>query len=155
MKLGLSSCYKLSMSFGKTLLEAAVHSKKLHYCPICSELGEESLLAISHIAQERTFEKGEFLMTEGEKCTGFFLTLDGKVRVYKSSANGKEKVLLIAEKGMTFGEDGLFGNGTFLEMAVAVAPTIVLQIPRDSFMKILKNNPELSIQLMESLATWI
>lgn len=143
------------MSFGKTLLEAAVHSRNLHYCPICSELGEESLLAISHIAKERTFEKGEFLMTEGEKCTGFFLTLSGKVRVYKSSSNGKEKVLLMAEKGMTFGEDGLFGNGTFLEMAVAVTQTKVLQIPRDNFMKILKNNPELSLQLMESLATWI
>ncbi len=112
-------------------------------------------MAISHIATERTFEKGEFLMTEGEKCSGFFLTLSGKVRVYKSSPNGKEKVLLMAEKGMTFGEDGLFGKGTFLEMAVAVSQAKVLQIPRESFMKILKNNPELSIQLMESLATWI
>lgn len=143
------------MSFGKTLLEAADHSRNLNYCPICSELGEESLMAISHIATERTFEKGEFLMTEGEKCSGFFLTLSGKVRVYKSSPNGKEKVLLMAEKGMTFGEDGLFGKGTFLEMAVAVSQAKVLQIPRESFMKILKNNPELSIQLMESLATWI
>lgn len=143
------------MTFGKTLLEAADHSRNLHYCPICSELGEDSLLAISHIATEKTFEKGEFLMIEGEDCSGFFLMLSGKVRVFKSSPNGKEKVLLMAEKGMTFGEDGLFGKGTFLEMAVAVSQSKVLQIPRENFLKILKNNPDLSIQLMESLATWI
>lgn len=93
-------------------------------------------------------------MQEGEPCEGFFLVLSGKVRVYKSFNNGKEKVLLIAEKGMTFGEDGLFGPGTFQEMAVAMTKTKVLHISRHNFLKMLQHDPGLSLQVMESLCMW-
>lgn len=143
------------MTLGKTLIEASAKSRLLQACPICSSLGEDSLLAVSDIATEQVFEKGEFLMQEGENCTGFFLVLSGKVRVYKSSPNGKEKVLLMAETGMTFGEDGLFGEGTFLEMAVAVTKTKVLKISRVDFLKLLQDNSSLAFQVMESLCLWI
>ena len=144
------------MTLGKTLINATTNrAKQLHSCPICSGLGEDSLAAISDIAAEKNYNKGEFLMQEGEKSSGFFLVLSGKVRVYKSSPNGKEKVLLIAEPGMTFGEDTLFGEGTFLEMAVALSKTKVLQIPRSHFLKILRTNSDLAFQVMESLTLWI
>lgn len=106
------------------------------------------------MATERTFEKGQFLMQEGEPCQGFFLVLSGKVRVYKAFGNGKEKVLLMAEKGMTFGEDGLFGPGTFQEMAMAVTKTKVLHISRTHFLKLLQHDTGLSLQMMESLCMW-
>lgn len=143
------------MTLGKTLFEATGKAKLLHHCPICSGLGSDSLTAIAGIATEKIFEKGQFLMQEGEKSDGFFLVLEGRVRVYKSSSAGKEKVLLIAETGMTFGEDALFGEGKFLEMAVALERTRVLLIPRKEFLSLLEKNSELSFQLMESLSMWI
>lgn len=143
------------MTLGKTLLEASGKSKLLHHCPICAGLGSESLTAIAHIATEKTYEKGQSLMQEGEKSDGFFLVLEGKVRVFKSSPSGREKVLLIAETGMTFGENALFGEGKFLEMAIALAKTSVLLIPRQEFLILLEKNPGLSFQLMEALSMWI
>lgn len=143
------------MTLGKTLFEASSKARLLDHCPICSSLGSDSLTAIANIATEKTYEKKQFLMQEGEKTDGFFLVLEGKVRVYKSSPSGKEKVLLIAEPGMTFGEDALFGEGKFLEMAIALAKTRVLLIPRKEFLALLEKNPGLSFQLMESLSMWI
>lgn len=143
------------MKLGKSLINAALKSKLLHSCPICSSLGDDSLSAIAEIAVERTFEKGQYIMQEGDLSTGFFLVLAGKIRVFKSSANGKEKVLLIAETGMTFGEDALFGQGTFLQSAEAAMKSKVLQIPRNEFLNMLRKDSELSFQVMESLCMWI
>lgn len=143
------------MTLGKTLLEATGKAKLLHHCPICASLGPESLTEIAQIANEKTYEKGQFLMQEGEKSDGFFLILEGKVRVYKSSPSGKEKVLLIAETGMTFGEDTLFGEGNFLEMAVALTKTRALLIPRQEFLTLLVNNAGIAFQVMEALCIWI
>jgi CRP-like cAMP-binding protein len=143
------------MTLGKTLLKASGKARHLHHCPICSGLGLESLAAIAHIATEKTYEKGQFIMQEGEKGDGFFLVLEGRVRVYKSSPSGREKVLLIAETGMTFAEDTLFGEGNFLEMAVALTKTQALLIPRQEFLILLENNPSLSFQVMEALSIWI
>lgn len=142
------------MNLGKSIYEATHKSRNLHACPICSGLGEKSQTEISDMATEMTFEAGQFLMHEGEACEGFFLVLSGKVRVYKAYSNGKEKVLLVAEKGMTFGEDGLFGPGTFQEMAMAITKTRVLHIDRQHFLKMLRHNPDLSLQVMESLCMW-
>src|SRR5665648_550513 len=142
------------MTLGKILFNATLKTRQRHSCPICSVLGEKSQDEISEMATERTFEKGQFLMQEGESCHGFFLVLSGKVRVYKAFSNGKEKVLLYAEKGMTFGEDGLFGPGTFQEMAMAMTKTKVLHISRQHFLKMLQHNSGLSLQVMESLCMW-
>lgn len=143
------------MSLGTTLFKAQCNTALLEACPICSGLPESSVLSISGMAREKTFEKGEFLMEEGVPATGFFLVLSGKVRVYKSSPSGKEKVLLIAEKSMTFGEDALFGDGVFLETAVALSRSRVLHIPRAPFLDLLSKNPQLAFQVMESLCLWI
>ncbi len=143
------------MTLGLTLLEATSKARLLDCCPICSGLGPDSLESIALIATEKTVEKGQFLMEEGESSDGFFLVLEGKVRVYKTSPSGREKVLLIAETGMTFGEDALFGDGIFLEMAMTLEKTRVLLIPRKPFLDLLGKNPVLSFQLMEALCMWI
>lgn len=142
------------MKLGKSLL-AAHRSMLIQSCPICSSLDDEALAPIAAMASERDFEKGELLMQEGDLCTGFFLVISGKVRVFKAAPNGKEQVLLVAEPGMTFGEDALFGSGVFLENAMAVERTRALQVPRPEFLNMLRKNGDLAFQVMESLCLWI
>lgn len=143
------------MRLGKSLFDAKQAMNLLKGCPICSSLDSGSVATIAAMASERAVAKGESLMTEGEPCTGFFLVLSGKVRVYKTSPSGREKALLIAEVGMTFGEDSLFGQGEFLENAAALERSTVLHVPRKEFLEKLRSDPELSFQVMESLCGWI
>lgn len=141
---------------GKTLLEAtSPEFSQLQSCPICSGLGSDALGSIAEIAKERRLEKGQFLAHEGEVCSGFYLILSGKLRVFKTAPNGKERVLLIASRGMTFGENALFGQGFFLENACALDSVRALHIPRKEFLDMLRKNPDLAFQVMESLCMWI
>lgn len=134
------------MRLGKSLLAG---------CPICSSLGEDALVPIAEVALERAFAKDELIFSEGDLCTGFHLVLAGRVRVYKTSSTGKEKVLIVAEAGMTFGEDALFGAGKFMENATALTPVRTLHVPRAEFLAMLRRNPDLGLQVMESLCLWI
>lgn len=142
------------MKLGKSLL-AAHRSRLIQSCPICSSLDGEALAPIAAMAGERVFEKGALLMQEGDLCTGFFLVISGKVRVFKAAPSGREKVLLMAEPGTTFGEDALFGSGVFLQNAMAVEQTRALHVPRTEFLNMLRKNGDLAFQVMESLCLWI
>lgn len=143
------------MKLGESLLTARKKAVLLQSCPICSSLGDDSLVPIAEMARERVLEKDEILALQGDPCTGFYLVLSGKLRVYKTSSSGKEKVFAIAERGMTFAEDALFGAGKFLENAMALEKTKVLYVPREEFLAVLRTRPELAFQVMESLCAWI
>lgn len=143
------------MRLGQTLLQATSRTGLIQACPICSQLDTLALESIAQIATQQDYPKGKFLAHEGDASLGFFLILSGKVRVFKSASTGKEKVLLLAERGMTFGEDSLFGQGVFLECAQAMTDVQALLIPRDEFLKLLKGNSDLTFQVMESLCGWI
>jgi CRP/FNR family transcriptional regulator len=141
---------------GQTLLKAATaEPHPLQSCPICSGLGSDALASIAGIAKERKLEKGQYLAQEGEKCTGFYLILSGKLRIFKTAPSGKERVVLMATRGMTFGENALFGDGYFLENACAVEAVRALHVPRKEFLEMLRHNPDLALQVMESLCLWI
>lgn len=143
------------MKLGESLLTARKKAMLLQSCPICSSLGDDALVPIAQMARERVLEKEEMLALQGEPCTGFYLVLSGKLRVYKTSASGKEKVFAVAERGMTFAEDALFGAGRFLENAMAIERTRVLYVPREEFLAVLRTQPDLAFQVMESLCSWI
>ena len=52
--------------------------------------------------------RGELLFSEGEEAAGFFIVLDGKVKVYKLSPEGKERILHVIQPGGTFAEAAIF-----------------------------------------------
>jgi len=141
------------MSLGSTLL--AAKQAALRSCPICSSLKSGALELVAAIAQEKVVEKGECLVAQGDPCDGFYLVLTGRIRLFKVSESGREKVLLIAHRGSTFGEEALFGEGIFLENAVALENSSVMRIPRQEFLTLLREDADLAFQVMESLCGWI
>ena len=48
---------------------------------------------------EKTMDKGEILLTEGETNNYLYFVVSGLMKVYKSSPNGKEQILHIAPPG--------------------------------------------------------
>jgi CRP/FNR family transcriptional regulator len=143
------------MSFHEIHSEAEEKTARHDCCPICAELPGSSLAEISAFSHEKNFKRGDILMQEGDASAGFFLVLSGKIRVFKCSPDGKEKLLLLASRGMTFGESALFGAGRYQEMAMAQTAGRILFIPKDPFFSVLGQSPALSRQIMETLSLWI
>src|SRR6478735_10932439 len=80
---------------------------------IFNGLTETELQFLAERAVPRSYAKGELLFTEGDPCTGLFVIETGKVRIFKSSPNGREQILAIEGPGSSVAELPLFDGGTY------------------------------------------
>ena len=82
--------------------------ENLRKCQLCTELDDSELDELAAICKPRSVSKGEILFFEGDPATGFFLLLDGRMRIYKASPDGKEYTLHQIEPGQIFAEAAIF-----------------------------------------------
>jgi CRP/FNR family transcriptional regulator len=63
------------------------------------------------LARERRLAAGEVLFREGEPCAGMFIVVSGMIKLYKTSADGKEQVLRHMPAGESLNEVPVFDGG--------------------------------------------
>ena len=118
-------------------------------------LPPEQLDAVAEIAIARTYAKKETIFWEGEEGNGFFIIVSGRAKVFKLSADGKEQILHFFETGDHFAEVPAFDGERFPASAAALEKTEVLFFPRETFLKLLENNPSLAINLLSIFARYL
>lgn len=122
--------------------------------PLFRELDALQLQKVGGLIQLRKLSAGAFLFLAGEPCTGFFVVLEGQVRLVRTTEQGGEATLHVVRPGQSFAEAALFSGGTFPASAVAVEDTLLAQVPRLPFLDLLRSDPELCLKMLESLAAW-
>jgi len=78
--------------------------------PLFSGLSENELEKVKQIAIDRYYHKGEVIFSEGDEGVGFYVTVSGRVKVFKLSPEGKEQILHILGPGEPFGEVPVFAG---------------------------------------------
>lgn len=110
---------------------------------------------LAEVLVARSLGRGEPLFFEGEPSEGFFAVSSGLVKVYKVAPDGREQVLHLVGPGQTFAEASLFGDGSYPASAEAVQPSEVWLVPKAPLLKLLRAEPEISIKMLASMATWL
>jgi CRP/FNR family cyclic AMP-dependent transcriptional regulator len=77
---------------------------------------------------------------------------EGKIKLGRSSSDGRENLLAILGPGEMFGELSLFDPGPRTATATAVAETTLLGIGHDAMQTWLTDRPEVAKQLLKALA---
>ena len=121
--------------------------------PLFNGLPEDQLLAIKQIAVEKKVNKGEAIFSEGDEGKGFYVVLEGRVKIYKVSAEGKEQILHIFGQGQPFGEVPVFAGQNFPANAQAISKGRVLFFPRTAFVTLITENPSLSLNMLAVMAS--
>ncbi len=108
----------------------------------------------SLLLRARTLEagRGEVLFLRGEPCHGLYVVLEGAIRLYNSSANGREQVIGVERTGSSIGELPLFDGGNQPYSAEAMTPSRLLLIPREHFLSVLHAHPDLMQASLRALA---
>lgn len=97
------------------------------------------------------FKEGEIVYHKGEMAQQMFIVLTGKVRLYV----GHEP---IGDWSEEMGKGDFFGEASLLEplprnnTAVALEDTEVISISRGTFLRMIRQNPEVSVKMMQRLA---
>ena len=120
--------------------------------PFFSGLSREQLAKVGRIAVEKRFRKGQVIFSEGDEGDGFYLVIDGRVKVFKLSADGKEHILHVFAAGQPFGEVPVFAGEQFPANAAAIADTRAMFFPRSAFLALIGKNPLLAMKMLSDLS---
>ncbi len=120
--------------------------------PLFEGLPEVQLKDLASIAIKKTFNRGQTIFTEGDPGSGFYVTISGIVKIFKTSPDGKEQILHIFGPNEPFGEVPVFEGRNFPAHAVALEESRCMFFPRNSFMDLIKNNPSLAVNMIAILS---
>jgi CRP-like cAMP-binding protein len=96
--------------------------------------------------------KGSILFNEGDEGEQLYVIIDGKLKLGTSSGDGRENLLSILGPGEMFGELSLFDPGPRTSTATAVTDAKLLSLSHEKVIPWLKQNPEVSLQLLTRLS---
>jgi CRP/FNR family cyclic AMP-dependent transcriptional regulator len=112
-------------------------------------LDETELNSLALRSGIRSYPQGEVLFSEGEPCSGLYIIITGRVRIFKTSAGGREQVLSIEGAGGSIAELPVFDGGPYPASASAVEKTELLFISRSDLRAICLENPAVSLKLLQ------
>ena len=116
--------------------------------PLFNGLPADQLSAIRQIAVEKQYNKGQTIFSEEDETKGLFVVVDGRVKIYKVSSEGKEQILHIIEAGQSFGEVTVFTGQQMPAHAQTLAKSRLLLFPRSAFVGLVTANPSLALNLL-------
>jgi CRP/FNR family transcriptional regulator, cyclic AMP receptor protein len=121
----------------------------LKHVSIFHGLTETELQFLAERAVPRTYSKGELLFTEGDPCTGLFVVETGKVRIFKSSPNGREQILTVEGPGSSVAELPLFDGGNYPASTAAVGEARIYFISRQDFHALCLVHPQVPLKVLK------
>jgi CRP/FNR family transcriptional regulator len=109
--------------------------------PYFESLDNEGIEQIDKEVLELSVARGEVLFLEGEPCSGLYVVKSGQIRIFKSSLEGREQVLLIAKSGDSFNDVPVFDSGPNPASASALEKSTVYVIPKETVQSLLNDCP--------------
>jgi CRP/FNR family transcriptional regulator, polysaccharide utilization system transcription regulator len=113
----------------------------------------EEFQNLSKTGSTRHFRKKDIVFTEGSYPNSLYLIVNGKVKTYKTNEDGKELITDVHTDGAYIGYLALIENSPYLESAVALEDTEIVQIPKEDFNTLIFNNREIAKKFIAILSS--
>jgi hypothetical protein len=97
------------------------------------------------------FNEGDVVYRKGEMAQQMYIVLSGKIRLYLGSEPAGDWSEELG-KGDFFGEASLLEPIPRTNTAVALEDTDLIAISRGTFLRMIRQNPEVSVKMMQRLA---
>ena len=120
--------------------------------PYFSGLGLAELDSIGKLIFERTAERGEMILLEGEPAEELYFVASGVVKVFKTSAQGKEQILNIVRPGESFNDVPIFDGDPNPASAQAMGTVLLYRIGKSDLEAILRDHPQVALNVNKVLA---
>lgn len=130
-------------------------SKKIDFLQkteLFQNLSAAQLQKIANLLQEKTYAKETMIFFEAEVAAGFYILLQGQVKIFKLAENGKEQILKVFNRGDVFGEVPVFEGSTFPANCQTIKATKVLYLSRQHFLQLVKHDPQFALSMLALLS---
>jgi CRP/FNR family cyclic AMP-dependent transcriptional regulator len=124
----------------------------MHSVPYFARLDAEAVAAAAARAISREYGKGAVIFLEGDPCAGLHIVEEGRVKLYKVSAEGREQVVKLLGPGEFFNEVAVFDGGPNPVSALAALDATLWVIDCASMRDLVRRFPVLAAAVIENLA---
>ena len=124
----------------------------LRRAPLFAALDDEQAAELRASMSEVTLARGDSLFHEGDPGDRLYVVMEGKVKLHRTSPDGRENMLAVLGPGELIGELSLFDPGPRTATATAVTDTRLARLKKSSLRPWLNNRPEIAEQLLRVLA---
>lgn len=124
----------------------------LRQAPLFSGLDDEAAEALSASMMETQLRRGGVVFREGDEGDRLYVVTEGKLKLGRTSVDGRENLLAILGPGQMFGELSLFDPGPRSATATAVTDCTMQSLSHEELGGWLSGRPEVARGLLNQLA---
>ena len=96
--------------------------------------------------------KGQTLFHQGDPASGFFVVLEGWMKLYRAGADGREIIIHVAKAGETFAEAAMFMEGAYPVHAEAVTAVRLQRIDARSVRDRIGVDPSFAFAMLGAMS---
>ena len=137
--------------YGLEVIESCLACPMMRDRLFCN-LPQRAVEGLDQISSTATYPRGAILFVEGQEPRGVFVICNGRVKLFASSADGKSLILRIANPGEVVGLPGTMSGKPYEVTAEALEPIQANFIPRNLFLKVLREHGEVAVRVAEILS---
>lgn len=120
--------------------------------PAFTNLEASDLLKINEVTIERNFRKGSIIFMEGDTGEAFFFINSGKVKIYKTTPDGRELIFAILTEGDVFAEVTLFNDINYPASAEVLEDVSLGMIRNKDLERLVSLHSELALPIIKVLS---
>lgn len=114
-----------------------------------ADLAPTVLATIADRCQSRSFRAEQFVFMEGDLCQHLYILESGRVKFYRTSAEGREQILKVFDcPGDTFCISSAFRTGRHIVSASAIAETRLCFLDVDTVNRLAREHPSMALKLV-------
>jgi CRP-like cAMP-binding protein len=131
---------------------SAERIRLLSLVDIFEPLSEEEIELLNGQLPDRRLEGGEIFYGPHDRSERLFLLQKGKIRIFRTTPEGRELTLAVVEAGTVFGEMALTGQQLEGAYAQAMEPSQVSTMAREDLERLVLEKPEVGLKIMQVLS---
>ncbi|TQK27217.1 Crp/Fnr family transcriptional regulator [Arthrobacter sp. SLBN-53] len=119
---------------------------------IFADVDAEAMETLSGELEWMNFPRNHTIFVEGEPGDRLYVLVEGKVKVGRRTADGRESLIAVMGPGDTFGELALFDPGPRTATVATLTEVRVAAVPRQALGAWIAERPQIAEQLLRVLA---
>jgi CRP-like cAMP-binding protein len=120
--------------------------------PFFAGIEPSEIEGISKLFVERKYDRGEIITFEGERNESLYFLVEGVVKSFKTSAEGKEQILNIVRPGESFNDVPAFDGEQSPCSTEAMGAVTLYEIGKGDLDVLLRRHPRIALNVIAVLA---
>ena len=137
------------------LIQMGIEESFLKSIPYFTGLRPEEIDSVRKLFFERKVERGDIIVFEGDPPEALYFVGSGAVKIFRTSAEGKEQILNIARPGDSFNDVPVLDGGPNPASAQAMGLVTLYGISRQDLDDLLRKYPRLAVSIASVLAAQV